>query len=133
MRKKKGEIVPIENAVAFFPQSTTLTKEEEEESLKKSLPKGQYDINYVIKLCEMIESKCEVMKLSPSDLCFSLQHSLKSLRISLIMERDFTTHGPKTYRCETCNEMYFILPNDPNAFCPHCKDRTKKIENKSSF
>jgi len=37
------------------------------------------------------------------------------------MEKEYGSNkGPKTFRCDECGEIYFTLPDQVNASCPHC-------------
>jgi hypothetical protein len=53
-----------------------------------SLPKGQYDINYVIRLLRIIVDQVEKQKMNPSNIAFSLTESCKRLIAHLETERD---------------------------------------------
>lgn len=93
-----------------------------------SIANGKYDINFVINLLKQIESKCNKGKFNPSDLRFTLQESCKTLRVKLEMERDFDQDSRvKTYRCEQCQEIYFV-PANLKGECPNCaKEKPKRI------
>lgn len=89
---------------------------------------GIYDIHYAINLLNQIEDRCEKGRFSAHDLRFTLQHSCKTLRLKLEMERDFNQDTRvKTYRCDNCQEMYFV-PANMKGECPHClNERPKRI------
>lgn len=89
-----------------------------------SIAKDKYDVNYVINLCKQIIQKCENQKFNSSDLRFSLQQSLKTL-VAEIEVQKYQSNGPKTFRCDNCNEMYFTMPNKTNVNCPHCNNIKK--------
>lgn len=96
-----------------------------------SIANGKYDIHYVINLLKQIENKCNSGKFNAKDLRFSLQESCKILRVKLEMERDFKQDDRvKTYRCDQCQEIYFV-PKNMARECPIClKSKPKRI---SSF
>lgn len=99
----------------------TSIKEQKDEIF--SLPKGKYDINYVINLLKIIESKCENGKLTPSDLRFSLQQSCKLLRGNLEIERDVLTDQDPIIRavCKNCKETSFLRKSvQARWVCPNC-------------
>ena len=58
------------------------------EIFTNSLPKGKYDIHYVIKLLRIIHDKIESMKMSPRDIPFTMCDSMKRLIANLEVERD---------------------------------------------
>lgn len=58
------------------------------EIFNKDLPKGKYDIHYVIKLLRIIHDKIESMKMSPRDIPFTMCDSMKRLIANLEVERD---------------------------------------------
>ena len=58
------------------------------EIFSNSLPKGKYDIHYVIELLRIIHDKIESMKMSPKDIPFTMCDSMKRLIANLEVERD---------------------------------------------
>ncbi len=56
--------------------------------MKRTIPMGKYDINYVIMLLRVILDKCNDMRHNPHDFQFTLQQSLLSLIGMLEVERD---------------------------------------------
>lgn len=56
--------------------------------MKRTIPQGKYDINYVITLLRIILDKCNEMRMQPRDFQFTLQQSLLSLIGMLEVERD---------------------------------------------
>jgi DNA-directed RNA polymerase subunit RPC12/RpoP len=90
-----------------------------------------YDILFIINLLNQIEYQLNKGKFSPQDTLFSLRESCKSLRIKLEMEKDFSNKPRvKSYRCEKCGEMYFVLKFNKIS-CPACEEKqnTKRISN----
>lgn len=73
-----------------FSSVTDLLKSEDKMNsfLQYSLPKGKYDINYVINLLRIILDQCHKMKGSPRDLQFTLWISVQKLLSMLEVERD---------------------------------------------
>ncbi len=63
------------------------SKEERHELFKYSLPKGKYDINFVINMLRIIVEQCDKMKMTPRDIHFSLTQSIKRLIAMLEVER----------------------------------------------
>jgi len=58
------------------------------EIFRKSLPKGKYDINYVINLLRIIHDKIESMKFNARDIPFTMCDSMRRLIANLETERD---------------------------------------------
>lgn len=91
------------------------------EFLRHSLPKGAYDINYVIALLSIIEEQCSKHLLNMQDFTVSLKESVKKLRGSLLVERDYqTSSDPRVLiRCERCKEAV-VIPRrlKANWVCP---------------
>lgn len=56
--------------------------------LHNALPKGKYDIHYIINLCHTLIDKIDRYKTNPKDLPFTLTHSLKRLLCHLEVEKD---------------------------------------------
>lgn len=82
-----NELVKVEsNKIKLLDKITK--QEEKNEVLGYVLDKGKYDINYVIKILQIILEQCEIMRFSPRDLQFTLSQSLKRLLAMLIVERN---------------------------------------------
>ncbi len=61
---------------------------ENNEIFRNSLPKGKYDINYVIRLLRIIHDKIESMKMNPREIPFTMCDSMKRLIANLEVEKD---------------------------------------------
>lgn len=57
------------------------------ELFRKHLPKGKYDIHFVIQLLMVIHDKIESMKMNPKDIAFTMCDSLKRLIANLEVEK----------------------------------------------
>jgi len=90
---------------------------------KYALPKGKYDIHYVIQLCRIIEEKCEKMKHCTSDLRFSLQNSLQRLIAYLETERDNPSNKCHVVHltCERCGCTDIIFAKNAKEHVCQCQ------------
>lgn len=61
---------------------------ERHEFLRYSLPKGKYDINFVIQLLHIILDQADKNLLSPRDFHFSMKESCKRMLAMLEVEKD---------------------------------------------
>lgn len=93
-RRKKTDNVPAiieKNEPMRYSESVTLfpvTKERTppNDNFAQSLPRGKYDIHYVILLLKIIIGKCE--SFHTKDFKLSMTHSLKKMLAYLEVERD---------------------------------------------
>ncbi len=75
------------------------------------LPKGKYDIDYVIALCKIIENKCFKLRFDPRSLEFTLRSSLKKIVGMLETEKCVGTSKRPVilFHCPNCNKDELIF------------------------
>ena len=81
------------------------------------LPKGKYDINYVIALCKIIHGNCQTTPMS--DLGFTLSESLRRLIGMLEIERNQPKNGWIVLYCQECDLNDIVHVSDAKDWkCP---------------
>ena len=91
-----------------------------------SLPKGKYDINYVINFCLILEDQLKKSAgLYHNNFTFSFSENIKKLRCNLEVERDQALNAGREifcmYRCEICDNVEVVEKNLLHSFkCPVC-------------
>lgn len=89
------------------------------EDLRPYLPKGKYDIHYVITLLRMIDSKCQSRPMS--DLGFTLSNSLRRLISHLEVERDQPKEHIVHLACSLCDHVESVFTSKAKDWqCPVC-------------
>lgn len=119
--KEKGYEEAIE-----FKLVTQLGIPKVNDDFKLHLPKGKYDIDYVIQLCKIIENKCYELRFDPRGLEFTLRSSLKALRCMLETEKSVTPAKRPVilWHCSKCNETELIFSDLSDAWqCNFCNPK----------
>ena len=131
MDKKKS--ISYQDNVTFLPVTSENLKSNDNDNFKHyNLTKGKYDIDYVINLLRIIESQCRSVWFEHEHFSRSMCYSLNKLINSLLAEREqLRNPKPRTFRCDKCREIYFTLPDQPNAPCPHCQKKNENNDKKN--
>jgi hypothetical protein len=112
--KKQEYMKDYSKDVTFIPLRKLGYNQEltSQDDLRIHLPKGKYDIHYVIQLVKILEDKVNAHLHSAQDLQLTLKTSLKSLRGMLETERDVHTSSRPVilFTCRKCKfeELIFV-------------------------
>lgn len=112
----------VKNEIELFKKNEISPQTEQIKFLNNTLTRGKYDVDYVINLCKMIETKCHEMRHNPQHLQFTLQESLKKLIAFLQVEKIPTSNNPVIlFTCSKCKESELIFKkNLPIHKCNFC-------------
>lgn len=146
MKKKPKTLEEQKKEVTFFPvqrwddlsvkmkefarsQSKQIPWEDTNQFCHTSLPKGKYDIDYVIRLLKIIIEQCDYHQLNRYDLPMSLRESCKKLIAYLNTEKLGGSEDPRIMiTCSECGESSVVPRRFADVWnCP-CNKNQKLLD-----